>query len=241
MHSPSPLSRRTLRQRATIERRIREHAQRVAKSLSVTTMVPKDYQGNIANCLVALETAQRLNMSPLMVMQNLHVIHGRPSWSAAFLISAINQSGRYSPLKYEQTPDSCRAYATDLSTGEIVKGPAATIEMAKAEGWYNKAGSKWKTMPELMLMYRAAAFFARLYTPDLTMGFKTAEENLDIGVQVQRPRTTAVDLNSRIFDAEAEVVPEDAVQDAPADAAPADENAEHPTAYDSDPFGFLTD
>jgi hypothetical protein len=83
-----------------------EHAQRVAKSLSVTTMVPKDYQGNIANCLVALETAQRLNMSPLMVMQNLHVIHGRPSWSAAFLISAINQSGRYSPLKYEQTPDS---------------------------------------------------------------------------------------------------------------------------------------
>lgn len=221
-----------------------EHAQRVAKSLSVTTMVPKDYQGNIANCLVALETAQRLNMSPLMVMQNLHVIHGRPSWSAAFLISAINQSGRYSPLKYEQTPDSCRAYATDLSTGEIVKGPAATIEMAKAEGWYNKAGSKWKTMPELMLMYRAAAFFARLYTPDLTMGFKTAEENLDIGAQVQRPRTTAVDLNSRIFDAEAEVVPdvpEDAVQDTPTDAAPADGNTEDLTANDSDPFGFLTE
>jgi hypothetical protein len=221
-----------------------EHAQRVAKSLSVTTMVPRDYQGNIANCLVALETAQRLNMSPLMVMQNLHVIHGRPSWSAAFLISAINQSGRYSPLKYEQTPDSCRAYATDLSTGEIVKGPAATIEMAKAEGWYNKAGSKWKTMPELMLMYRAAAFFARLYTPDLTMGFKTAEENLDAGVQVQRPRTTAVDINSRIFDAEAEVVPEDAVQDAPAEEAPANDttaNDSEPTANDTDPFGFLTE
>jgi hypothetical protein len=199
-------------------------------------MVPKDYQGNIANCLVALETAQRLNMSPLMVMQNLHVIHGRPSWSAAFLISAINQSGRYSPLKYEQTPDSCRAYATDLSTGEIVKGPAATIEMAKAEGWYNKAGSKWKTMPELMLMYRAAAFFARLYTPDLTMGFKTAEENQDIGVQVQRPRATAVDLNSRIFDAEAEVVPEDAVQEAPAEETPANE-----TTANDDPFGFLTE
>jgi hypothetical protein len=218
-----------------------EHAQRVAKSLSVTTMVPKDYQGNIANCLVALETAQRLNMSPLMVMQNLHVIHGRPSWSAAFLISAINQSGRYSPLKYEQTPDSCRAYATDLSTGEIVKGPAATIEMAKAEGWYNKTGSKWKTMPELMLMYRAAAFFARLHTPDLTMGFKTAEENQDIGIQVQRPRATAVDLNSRIFDAEAEVVPEDAVQSAPAETAeqpPA--NDTNPTAND-DPFGFLTE
>jgi hypothetical protein len=114
--------------------------------------------------------------------------------------------------------------------------------MAKAEGWYNKAGSKWKTMPELMLMYRAAAFFARLYTPDLTMGFKTAEENLDAGVQIQRPRTTAVDLNSRIFDAEAEVVPdspEDAVQEAPAEDAPA--NDTNPTANDSDPFDFLNE
>jgi hypothetical protein len=106
--------------------------------------------------------------------------------------------------------------------------------MAKAEGWYNKAGSKWKTMPELMLMYRAAAFFARLYTPDLTMGFKTAEENLDIGAQVQRPRTTAVDLNSRIFDAEAEVVPEDAVQEAPANEA-------EPTENHTDPFDFLNE
>jgi hypothetical protein len=211
-----------------------EHAQRVAKSLSASKLVPATYQNNIADCLVALETANRLGMSPMMVMQNLHIIHGRPSWSAAFLISAINQSGRYSPLKYEQTPDSCRAYATDLSTGDIVKGPAATIEMAKAEGWYNKAGSKWKTMPELMLMYRAAAFFARLYTPDLTMGFKTAEENLDAGVQVQRPRTTAVDLNSRIFDAEAEVVPEDAVQEAPANEA-------EPTENHTDPFDFLNE
>jgi hypothetical protein len=114
--------------------------------------------------------------------------------------------------------------------------------MAKAEGWYNKAGSKWKTMPELMLMYRAAAFFARLYTPDLTMGFKTAEENLDAGVQVQRPRTTAVDLSSRIFDAEAEVVPdspEDAVQSAPAEEAPA--NDAEPTENHTDPFDFLNE
>jgi hypothetical protein len=178
----------------------------------------------------------------MMVMQNLHIIHGRPSWSATFLISAVNQSGRFSPLRYELTNDRCRAYATDLATGELVYGPEVTIEMAKQEGWYNKAGSKWKTMPQLMLSYRAAAFFARLYAPDLTMGYKTVEENQDIGVQINRPRTTAVDINSRIFDAEAEVVPEDAVQEAPAETAeqpPA--NDTNPTTNDSDPFDFLNE
>lgn len=219
-----------------------ENAQRVAKSLSASKLVPATYQNNIADCLVALETANRLGMSPMMVMQNLHIIHGRPSWSATFLISAVNQSGRFSPLRYELTNDRCRAYATDLATGEIVYGPEVTIEMAKAEGWYNKSGSKWKTMPQLMLSYRAAAFFARLYAPDLTMGYKTVEENQDIGLQVQRPRTTAVDLNSRIFDAEAEVVPdvpEDAVQETQAETTeqpPANE-----TTANDDPFGFLNE
>ena len=221
-----------------------ENAQRVAKSLSASKLVPATYQNNIADCLIALETANRLGMSPMMIMQNLHIIHGRPSWSATFLISAVNQSGRFSPLRYELTNDRCRAYATDLATGEIVYGPEVTIEMAKQEGWYNKAGSKWKTMPQLMLSYRAAAFFARLYAPDLTMGYKTVEENQDIGIQTiqnHRPRTTATDINSRIFDAEAEVVqetPQDAVQEVPA-VENEPESPESPEA--DDPFGFLTE
>jgi hypothetical protein len=35
-------------------------------------------------------------------------------------------------------------------------------------------------MPELMLRYRSAAFFARLYAPDITLGMQTAEEVEDI-------------------------------------------------------------
>ena len=52
--------------------------------------------------------------------------------------------------------------------------------MAKAEGWLTKTGSKWQTMPELMLKYRAAAFFGRLYAPEVLMGMQTAEEVIDI-------------------------------------------------------------
>ena len=55
-----------------------------------------------------------------------------------------------------------------------------SIDMAKAEGWYGKQGSKWKTMPEVMLRYRAASFFSRTYCPDLTGGFHSQEEAMDI-------------------------------------------------------------
>ena len=52
--------------------------------------------------------------------------------------------------------------------------------MAKREDWYNKSGSKWQTMPELMLKYRASAFFMRTECASLAMGFLTVEENEDL-------------------------------------------------------------
>lgn len=157
-----------------------DHAQRVAKALSSSTMIPKDYQNNIPNTLVALEMAHRIGASPLMVMQNLHIIHGRPSWSSAFIIAALNSSGRFTALKFKATATECQAYATEKATGEILEGPVVSIKMAESEGWISKTGSKWKTMPELMLRYRAAAFFGRLYAPEIMMGMHAVEEVQDV-------------------------------------------------------------
>jgi len=173
-----------------------EHAQRVAKALSSSNLIPQNYQGNIPNTLVALEMANRIGASPLMVMQNLHVIHGRPSWSSSFIIAAINSCGRFSALKFVTDKQGCKAVATELATGELIEGPTVTLEMAAAEGWATKAGSKWKTMPELMLRYRAAAFFGRLYAPDILMGMQTAEEAVDV-VSVKK-ETIAADLNEKL-------------------------------------------
>ncbi len=55
--------------------------QRMAKMLSQSTIIPKDYRGseNISNCIIALEIASRLNLSPMVVMQNLYIINSRPS------------------------------------------------------------------------------------------------------------------------------------------------------------------
>ena len=64
-------------------------------------------------------------------------------------------------------------------------GPLVTIAMAKAEGWYQKNGSKWKTMPELMICYRSAAFWTRLFAPEIGLGINTSDEAIDtVGVEV---------------------------------------------------------
>lgn len=162
-----------------------ELAQRAGKLLSQSTLVPTEYQDNLPNCVIALNMASRMNADPLMVMQNLYVVHGRPGWSSQFLISTFNTSGKFSALRYEwvgeEGKDSwgCRAWAIEKATGEKLTGSTITIELAKKEGWYQKKGSKWQTMPQQMLMYRAAAWFIRAYAPELAMGMHTTDEIYD--------------------------------------------------------------
>lgn len=158
--------------------------QREATALANSSLVPKEFQGNVANALIALNLARRIGADPLMVMQNLDVIHGRPSFRATFLIACLNQCGRFTPLRYRITGEgkerTCVAVANDMKTGEEYEGPPVSIQMAHDEGWATKNGSKWRTMPDLMLRYRAAAFFARTTAPEVAMGLYTSDELEDM-------------------------------------------------------------
>lgn len=181
-----------------------ENAQRIAKALASSALVPKEYQGQsgLANVLVAMEIAGRMSLSPLQVMQNLHIIHGRPSWSSQFIIAMINGCGRFSPLDYELSGEgetlSCFAYATDLASGKVLRGPVVTMAMAKREGWATKTGSKWATMPDLMIRYRSAAFWGRLYVPEYLVGMKTQEEVIDIEPVQVTEGSMVTELNKKI-------------------------------------------
>lgn len=203
-----------------------EFMQRTAKMFTVSTMVPTSYQAMttkgfgdravtepnpaaISNCMIALDMSQRMNANPLLIMQNLHIIEGRPSWSSQFIIAAINNCGKFSPLRFDlQWLDEmdasystfewvdrkkvekkhtiriknarCVAWAIEKATGERLESAPVTMEMAVAEGWFGKNGSKWKSMPDLMMRYRSAAFFGRIYAPELLMGLPAAEELHDV-------------------------------------------------------------
>ena len=70
---------------------------------------------------------------------------------------------------------SCIAWTEDLE-GNRVESIEITMKMAEDEQWVSKNGSKWKTMPEQMIRYRAASFFGRLHCPDLIMGVYAEDE-----------------------------------------------------------------
>ena len=181
-----------------------EAMQRMANLFGRSTIVPDTYRSkgdkdyaSMGNCVIALDMALRMGANPLMVMQNLYVVHGRPAWSAQFLIATLNQSGKFSALRYEFQGEEgtdewgCRAVTTELATGERLTGPLITIGLAKKEGWYSKKDkygketSKWQSMPELMLRYRAAAWFVRAYAPEIAMGLQTVEEVRDAVITVE--------------------------------------------------------
>ena len=169
-----------------------EAAQRMAQALCTSTMVPSEYRGQqgLSNSLIALEIAARMGLSPLVVMQNMTPIHGKPSWSSSFLIATVNASGRFTPLRFvfddKDNPSSCFAVARDKATGEVLEGQLISIEMAKREGWwsrpdrYGKETSKWQSMTGQMLRYRASAFWVKVYCPEISLGLMTQDEVADV-------------------------------------------------------------
>ena len=155
----------------------------MAKALASSTLVPREYQGNESNCIIAIDMSQRLGASPFSVMQNLDIIQGRPSWSAKALIGMINSSHMYDfELQFDEKqkngkPFSCMCWTE--KKGRKVVGPVIDMQMADDEGWTKKNGSKWKTMPQVMLRYRAASFFSRMNCPEVSMGLYTSDEVID--------------------------------------------------------------
>tara|TARA_B100000161_G_scaffold10092_1_gene6265 strand:+ start:3647 stop:4258 length:612 start_codon:yes stop_codon:yes gene_type:complete len=176
-----------------------EFAQRQAKSLCESDLVPKSYQGQkgLPNCLVALEMSKRMNLSPLTVMQNLNIIHGRPTWSAQFISSQIMGCGRFENFDYlvkgEGETLQVQCVAKRVEDQKIVKGTEVSMKMARLEGWTKNP--KYSSMPELMLRNRAATFFGRQYIPDLLLGVQTSEEVVDIQPLDVTPETVKETLD----------------------------------------------
>jgi hypothetical protein len=247
-----------------------EAIQRGAKMLAMSDLVPDMYKVSeknpiekaMANCIIALEMSQRIGASPLMVMQHMIVIYGKPSWSSTFLIATINTCGRFEPLKFKFTNKGklgkvdyvdyewisgrksavnktfdgskidnieCVAYANTKGSDEVLESSPIDIELAIKEGWYTKAGSKWKTMEKQMLMYRAAAFWSRSYAPEISMCMQTVEEAQDIhtidveAIPVEQKVADEIksEANKTTFEVPSdEETPADTIQEQSADKIP---------------------
>ena len=169
---------------------------RAANMLSQTSIIPATYQGKPQDCFVALEMATRMGVSPLVVMQNMYVVKGKPAWAGQACTMFINSCGKFAGVKHvytgEKGTDSrgCYVTATRISDGVQVNGVEVTIAMAKAEGW--TSNTKWRNMPELMLAYRASAFFARVHCPEALMGVQLVDEIYDTETSRNSKKTSTL-------------------------------------------------
>ena len=173
----------------------------MAQTLSKSEIIPQSYKGKPADCLIAIDIANRLGLSPAIVMQNSQIVRGNFTWRGSACKAMIDGCGRYQKTRYvyvgEEGKDSYGCYLEAIDNdGDIVKGVPVTIAMAKKEGWYNKDGSKWQSMCDLMLKYRAAAFFMRTECASIAMGFLTKEEVEDVyGKQtIDNQKASVVDM-----------------------------------------------
>lgn len=113
-----------------------ELLQRQAEWISKSDLLPKEFKGKPENCGIAMEMAIRLGAGYFQIIQNLAIIHGRPSFSATFLMAMINASGRFSPLEYVKT----------------VTGPEKTV-VIEYEAWEGSGTNARKVQKKLNYTY----------------------------------------------------------------------------------------
>lgn len=158
------------------------NALKMAEGLAKSDLIPDNYKGKPESCLIAIDVARQIgSRSPLFVMQNLFIVKGKPSWSGQYCDAIVRANFKKVKVDLSGEGDErgCKVTAYD-ENDNFCEGTRITIRMAKQEGWFNKTGSKWQTMPDLLLQYRAFAFFARIHCPDKLLGIHDEFENVDI-------------------------------------------------------------
>jgi hypothetical protein len=180
-----------------------DHLYRVGKAFSMSGMVPAHFQGKPEACLVALMYAEQLGEHPMLIFQELSVINGRPSTSARFAIARANKSGLLQgPISWKSkgTGDSLEVTASAVlaGTGEVIT-TTVSMKEAQADGWTRN--SKYKSIPEQMLRWRAATRLINLYLPEVLFGLGVKDEIENVSVRNVTPvQSTSVvaQLNEQI-------------------------------------------
>ena len=152
---------------------------RMCKILAGSDMVPRAFQGNASNVFVALLVARRMDEDPITLMQNMYVLHGKPSFTASYMIARANRSGRLRGGIHWTSEGTgadlvVTAHATTADTGQQIDA-ALSMATARAEGWTRNG--KYKTMPQVMLRYRTASLLIRQYLPDVLLGYDIDDDS----------------------------------------------------------------
>lgn len=154
---------------------------RLAETLAQSTMIPRDYQRNPANCLVAIQWGSEIGLGPLQAMQNVAVINGRPSVWGDAAAALVKGHPAYEWMREGVSGDGdARVGWCEIKRrGHDPERREFSVAQAKKAGLWGKAGP-WQSYPDRMLQLRARGFALRDVFPDALRGVITAEEAQDM-------------------------------------------------------------
>ncbi|WP_313250817.1 recombinase RecT [Stenotrophomonas sp.] len=177
-----------------------EQALTFCNYLADSDLVPKDFKGKPANCLIAIQWGAELGLKPLQALQNLAIINGRPALWGDAVIALV----RSSPLceSITESDDGKTATCKVKRRGEEEEVRTFSMDDARAAGLAGKQGP-WTQYPKRMRQMRARAFALRDVFPDVLRGMPIAEEIMDIPAsEPHRTTATVVSTEPAVYSAE---------------------------------------
>lgn len=159
-----------------------EQALTFAGYLADSDLVPKDFKGKPANCLIAMQWGAELGLKPLQAIQNIAIINGRPALWGDAVIALV----RSSPVceHIHESDDGHTASCRVKRKGEPEQLVTFSMDDAKKAGLAGKQGP-WTQYPKRMRQMRARAFALRDVFPDVLRGMPVAEELQDEVISAQ--------------------------------------------------------
>lgn len=145
-----------------------------AQALAQASLLPKQYQRNPGNVLLAMELGESLGIPPIQAITTVHVIEGKPSASAALISMLVRRAGHQFRIKGDDKS----------ATAEIVRHDdpeftySVTWDMSRARNAGVMGKDNWKKYPAAMLKARAITEVARDACQEALMGVQYTPEEL---------------------------------------------------------------
>jgi len=145
-----------------------------ARALSTASLLPRAYQQNPGNVLLAMELGDALGIRPIQAINAVHVIEGKPSASADLIASLVRKAGHKLRISGDDTTATAQIIRAD--DPEFTYEATWTMDRAKAAGLTGKG--VWKAYPAAMLKARAITEVARMGASDALYGVVYTPEEL---------------------------------------------------------------
>lgn len=147
----------------------------LAKTMSVSSLLPRQYQNNPGNMLYAIEYAEALDVPRMTAITGIHVIEGKPSASAQLIAALVRRAGHKLRVTFDRQAMAARAVVIRTDDPDFEFVSEWTLDRAKSAGLTGKG--VWKSYPDAMLKARAITEVARDAASEALFGIiYTAEE-----------------------------------------------------------------